>query len=289
MQQRHKREVKALKVQATKMGKKKKDEIAGMELDLKKKHDAELAALDVEAAPTSQEDALDTAPTKMVASIQLNDEDDDVQGGDGRKLSKAQKRKIAKAKADAEREIRIAQEKSELGDSEKTIEEQAMMSALEPLELCMKEIKADGHCMYRSLEHQLSLHPSNPTHSYLELRKMTANYMRATPATFQPFIEGGEEEAAFAAYCDKVEGTAEWGGQLELQALAHALQRCIRVHSANVPDVQFGEEHQPKGEVLRLAYLKHAFGLGEHYNSVHPRSPIAADPVDCDVTVERDP
>lgn len=54
-------------------------------------------------------------------------EDDDVQGGDGRKLSKAQKRKIAKAKADAEREIRIAQEKSELGDSEKTIEEQVCL------------------------------------------------------------------------------------------------------------------------------------------------------------------
>ena len=63
-----------------------------------------------------------------------------------------------------------------------------------------------------------------------------------------------------------MERTATWGGQLELGALAHALRRPIRVYSAHLPEVAMGEEYA--GEPLRVAYLQHAYGLGEHYNSV---------------------
>ena len=39
-----------------------------------------------------------------------------------------------------------------------------------------------------------------------------------------------------------------------------------------MPDVAFGEEYASKseGKCVHLAYLKHAFGLGEHYNSTTP-------------------
>ena len=62
-----------------------------------------------------------------------------------------------------------------------------------------------------------------------------------------------------------------WGGQLELQALSAALRRCIKVYSVGMPLIQFGEEFAGGGAApppLHLAYLKHYFGLGEHYNAV---------------------
>ena len=45
-----------------------------------------------------------------------------------------------------------------------------------------------------------------------------------------------------------------------------------QVHSVGMPDVAFGEEYAGKseGKCVHLAYLKHAFGLGEHYNSTTP-------------------
>jgi OTU domain-containing protein 6 len=75
----------------------------------------------------------------------------------------------------------------------------------------------------------------------------------------------------FERYCHGVEATAAWGGQLELRALAHVLRRRICVFSAHLPTVEMGEEY---GEAcggpppLRVAYQQHAYGLGEHYNSV---------------------
>ena len=69
-----------------------------------------------------------------------------------------------------------------------------------------------------------------------------------------------------------MEATAAWGGQLELRALAHVLRRRICVFSAHLPTVEMGEEYSDDGSganpPLRVAYQQHAYGLGEHYNSV---------------------
>jgi OTU domain-containing protein 6 len=65
-----------------------------------------------------------------------------------------------------------------------------------------------------------------------------------------------------------VEATAAWGGQLELRALAHVLRRRICVFSAHLPTVEMGEEYTGDVAPLRVAYQQHAYGLGEHYNSV---------------------
>lgn len=47
------------------------------------------------------------------------------------------------------------------------------------------------------------------------------------------------------------------------------LQRQIKVYAVGMPPVTLGEEHAGGG-TLTLCYLRHAFGLGEHYNSVQP-------------------
>ena len=58
------------------------------------------------------------------------------------------------------------------------------------------------------------------------------------------------------------------GGHLELQAISTALDVCIEVYSAENPVLKIGEEKE--GAPLRLSYHLHAYGLGEHYNSVRP-------------------
>jgi hypothetical protein len=35
-----------------------------------------------------------------------------------------------------------------------------------------------------------------------------------------------------------------------------------------MPDVEFGEQFRHTAATLHVAYCKHAYGLGEHYNSV---------------------
>ena len=53
---------------------------------------------------------------------------------------------------------------------------------------------------------------------------------------------GGDQEEAYGRYCDEVEGTAAWGGQLELGALCRVLRRHITVHAVGQPPVEMGEE-----------------------------------------------
>jgi OTU domain-containing protein 6 len=76
------------------------------------------------------------------------------------------------------------------------------------------------------------------------------------------------ESDSFESYCRSVEtvATAVWGGQLELRALAASLGRSITVYSAGLPTVCMGAEGT--APALRVAYLRHAYGLGEHYNSL---------------------
>lgn len=39
-----------------------------------------------------------------------------------------------------------------------------------------------------------------------------------------------------------------------------------------MPTLELGEEYKGQGPTLRVCYLRHAYGLGEHYNSVVPDS-----------------
>lgn len=124
---------------------------------------------------------------------------------------------------------------------------------------------------------------SEDTLSFLTLRRVAAEHMRANADHFRHFI--GEEDAAAAAtdegsdadttyetYCNEVESTAAWGGQVEIEALSRALKTHIQVFSVGLPVLEMGEEFKGDGRpTLQLCYLRHAYGLGEHYNSVMPR------------------
>lgn len=74
----------------------------------------------------------------------------------------------------------------------------------------------------------------------------------------------------FEEYCDRVIHTSDWGGQLELRALACALETPIQVFSAESDVIAMGEEFLDNSEPLQLTYHLHYYTLGEHFNSVTP-------------------
>ena len=102
---------------------------------------------------------------------------------------------------------------------------------------------------------------------YLSLRAAIASHMRSRPEEYMPFVNDCDSVDAFEAYCAEIETTACWGGQLELRALCEVLRRRVVVYSAHLPTVEMGDDGLT-GDPLRVAFLQHAFGLGEHYNSV---------------------
>ncbi|RID64795.1 hypothetical protein BRARA_D00043 [Brassica rapa] len=191
------------------------------------------------------------------------------------KPSKSVKRREKRAKEEADREQRIKEEQSNV-TSDRMVENQKLEKKLKPLGLTVSEIKPDGHCLYRAVESQLAnLSGCASPYTYQKLREMAAAYMRDHKTDFIPFFlsetesESESAEERFEKYCREVESTAAWGGQLELGALTHCLRKHIMVFSGSFPDVEMGKEYKSgNGSSLMLSYHRHAFGLGEHYNSV---------------------
>ena len=262
MQQRHKRELLMLKKQIAKLGKKRKDEANKLEQEIAERHALEVRRFEERAAESARAQE-EPAATDAGAS------------DEPRRPSRAQKRREAKAKEEAERDARIALERANLGETEEELEWRELGDKLEPLGFRVKEVAPDGHCMFRSLEDQLafqsteSLGFDTKPFDHLGLRRLAASHIRKHADQFAPFIaEEGSEDAGVEGYCARLEETAEWGGHVELQAIAEALEVVIEVYSAQQPIVKIGEGKE--GAPLRLSYHLHAYGLGEHYNSVRP-------------------
>lgn len=254
------------------------EEISQLSAKLKEKHAAELALLGYNAKNGSEKTNLGNL-VNAIAGVSVTNHPE--QG----KSSKSTRRREKRAQQEAAREQRIQEEQSNIV-SDRVIENEKLEKKLKPLGLSVTEIKPDGHCLYRAVEDQLAfLSGGSSPYSYQELREMVAAYMRKHASDFIPFFlsenaveEGSDDSLAerFESYCKDVESTAAWGGHLELEALTHCLRKHVLVFSGSFPDVEMGKEYKSNGEgdssnsSIRLSYHRHAFGLGEHYNSVVP-------------------
>lgn len=251
------------------------EEISRLSAKLKEKHAEELAALGYGTSKATEKGNIDTL-VKAIAGVSVAGQSDQS------KPSKSVKRREKRAQQEAAREQRIQEEQSNIV-SDRMIENKKLEKKLEPLGLHVNEIKPDGHCLYRAVEDQLALLSGGSSpHTYQELRQMVAAYMREHAAEFLPFFlsenmtEGDSNDSPseiFENYCKEVESTAAWGGQLELGALTHCLRKHIMIFSGSFPDVEMGKEYKSEdgaAKSIMLSYHKHAFGLGEHYNSVVP-------------------
>jgi OTU domain-containing protein 6 len=209
----------------------------------------------------------------------------------GKKLTRAQKKR-AKAKARAA-ELEAERAQIRAGAVDLRADESARLLHRLPKEFCIKDVPSDGHCLFRAVDDQLSrlgpragAQPAAGTvpaeAGFRRLRRLAADYLRAHETDFAPFFladaeAGGKGATAgrgYAGYCDAVETSAEWAGQLELRALSSALRRRIEVFSADAPVLVLGASEA--GDPIRLSFHRHYFALGEHYNSIVPRGGTAA-------------
>lgn len=131
----------------------------------------------------------------------------------------------------------------------------AMKSLLSTHELKEHPIPPDGHCLYSAFARN-----TEDSGGYTSARRKCAAYIREHPDDFAPFIEDGTVEELAA----KVEGTAEWGGQLEVMALAGAYGVAVKVLQGEGRVEEMGQGEK----TVWLGYYRHAFGLGEHYNAL---------------------
>ena len=287
MQVRHRKELKELqgritnkKKNATKKTRKGvNDECAEMERLLKEKQAGEIVILNGDdAAPESEQDQDDTietngdndttlaAETKKLdlASKQIPQEPQ--QQAPGKKRNR-QKERLARRAAEQEAVAAKAEEEASHMTDHRKRESEYMNKIFETYGLVEKDIEPDGHCLFSAVADQLSQNGIPLTDdgsrdaAYKVIRKKAAGFMEEHKDDFAPFLEQDFDE-----YVAKMRDTAEWGGELELTALA-------RKYGVQISVVQDGRmEKIGEGEKeLWLAYYRHGYGLGEHYNSLRKK------------------
>lgn len=201
-----------------------------------------------------------------------------------------QKARLARRAAEMEAQSAIAAQEAANQADHRGNEREIMEATFKRLGLREREIQPDGHCLYSAVAVQLEdskigLRGRYPLSSatasrvdtvvsaahdgYRAVRAVTADFIQANLSDFEPFME---EPAA--EYTQKIRLTAEWGGQLELQAIARAygveiniVQGDGRIEKIECGD-DGGEDAEKSGKKIWLAYYRHTYGLGEHYNAL---------------------
>ncbi|KAF2861280.1 cysteine proteinase [Piedraia hortae CBS 480.64] len=278
LQSRHSKERKDLQGQITqkkksatkKTRKSVNDECERLERELKARHGAELAAfstspsqpdLSVEGEENNITDPLDglfssnEQPTvEQTPAQQGCDSEQKRKPG----MNRAKARLARRAK---EQENLIQQAKLEVENlpDHKAAERERMDEYMTERGLVGKDIRPDGHCLYAAIADQL-VQLGEGERGFRDIRKIAGRYITAHADEFEPFLEEDVE-----GYVDKVENTGEWGGQVELIALARALGININV----LQDWGRVERFDGNGsKEMWLGYYKFGYGLGEHYNSL---------------------
>jgi len=261
--------IQALKKTASKGDKKKKkelnDEIAKLETELVEKHKLELLEFETSTISIEKSDSTKDSDNQNCDENEQDNNSDEKEN----RVSKAQKRRDKKNEKDKQRLEDIDKQEEENKNGIRHLEQEKIKSLLEGRNLKLAEIPSDGDCMFAGLVHQLVQLNLNST--VTDLRRNTADELMKNKADYSPFLSNPStgdmlSDPEYQAYCSKMASTPAWGGQVELQAMATVLERPIEVVQAEGPPVVVGEQFSRKP--LILTYHRHAYGLGEHYNSV---------------------
>ncbi|KAI0670452.1 hypothetical protein C8Q78DRAFT_975623, partial [Trametes maxima] len=198
------------------------------------------------------------------------------------------------APTDAEADARLERATKE--------EEDQIKKTCEDLGLLLQEVTPDGHCLFSAVADQLALLGIIPSSSatYATTRKAATDYMHTHPNDFLPFLPSdlGEDAAGagdaaglmtpaqFERYCANMRTTAMWGGEPEIVALSRAYGVPIHVVQGGKPPVVVHDPDPAAGgqaaggaagssggkRIAYISYHRRLYGLGEHYNSLRPKT-----------------
>lgn len=178
-----------------------------------------------------------------------------------------QKERLAKRDAKLEQMRDEARKESENDVDYRKIEQESMQNITGRSNLIVYEIKPDGHCLFASIQDQLTQRHSTDV-SIQQLRDMAARYMETHPDDFIPFLfdETTNSLRDLTDYTKELTTTAMWGSDMEIMALANEFDCTITVLMAGGAPITINPDGS--NAELKLAFYKHSFGLGEHYNSL---------------------
>lgn len=195
------------------------------------------------------------------------------------KKKNRQKERLARRKAEQDAAVAQAEEEARNAPNPRELEKQRFEPLLREKKLALHEIRADGHCLYAAVADQLttreiSLEPRIPITlndtdkalPYKKTRYAAAGWIESHKEDFEPFMEDPLQE-----HVRKIRETGEWGGHLELMALARGYGVGINVlhGDGRVDRIEPADSEEGKGEgEIWLGYYRHSHGLGEHYNSL---------------------
>ncbi|KAK5081280.1 OTU protein [Lithohypha guttulata] len=248
------------------------DECERLEQELKERQQAELLALIPATSPddeTSQhnedEDEKKADHNGRLDSPNVEQQPAGATGNaqaalDARaKKPNRQKARLARKAAEQEAQIQAAEREAASMPDQRQQELTAMRQQMSDRGLSETLIRPDGHCLYSACAHTI---PSLNGKDYRNVRIAAAEYIGTHPDDFAPFME-----EPIDSYTHKIKSTAEWGGHLELQAIAKAFDINIHVLQADGHVEEIKSNDSAKQDIW-LAYYKHSFGLGEHYNAL---------------------
>ncbi|KAK7183975.1 hypothetical protein DPSP01_012253 [Paraphaeosphaeria sporulosa] len=200
------------------------------------------------------------------------------QNGPKKKKNRAKERLARRA---AEHDALVAQAKEEAANMPDLREQERtrMEQHFGKYGVEVKEIRADGHCLYAAVADQmetrgLGLKPRIQVKTqeeaklpdYKRVRYAAADLIESHPDDFVGFME-----EPLDVYLQKIRETGEWGGHMELMALARSYGVNINVlHSdGHVDKIEPGDDVKDEDDKeIWLGYYRHSHGLGEHYNSL---------------------
>ncbi|KAF2737474.1 OTU domain-containing protein 6B [Polyplosphaeria fusca] len=262
------------------------DECDRLERELKERQTQELAALNGEQTEDAEDSDADIrvngvqeAVEELSISTPPSNEAQDASSQQNGQRKKPNRAKARLARRAAEQDALAAQAADEAANMPDLREQERtrMQEHFGTHGLQEKEIRADGHCLYAAVADQmettgLGLEPriepkintEDKLPAYKTVRHAAAAFIEQNPDDFVPFMEERLDE-----YLQKIRDTGEWGGHMELLALAKTYGVTINVLHGDGRIDKIGEEGaNAEAKEIWLGYYKHNFGLGEHYNSL---------------------
>lgn len=223
----------------------------------------------------------------------------------GGKKRNRQKERLARRAAEQEAAAEAAEQEAAGMTDHRGRERERMAAEFARHGLEEHEIRPDGHCLFSAVADQLGQcgiplageggggssggggDDDDETHKgggggggelpgYKVVRRAAAGYIESRGDEFAGFLEED-----LGSYVRKMRDTAEWGGQLELIAVAsvYGVEVCV-VQDGRTEVIQpsGGGDDDGKGveggerKKIWLAYYRHGYGLGEHYNSLRKKA-----------------
>ncbi|KAJ3364840.1 hypothetical protein GGF32_001017 [Allomyces javanicus] len=147
----------------------------------------------------------------------------------------------------------------------------ALKPQLASLGLNLVEITGDGNCLFRAVAHQLTGAES----LHRDLRRACVEFMRAHEPDFAPFVEDDEP---FDRHLVRMAKDSVYGGNMEVVALARALNLTVVIHQVGHPPWVVAPTPDDATVDTPPRTVNVVYHSWEHYSSAAPDGGVRSSP-----------